>query len=113
MFKKLFGSGSTVKLSPSEFKVKFDEEGGEVIDVRSKGEFKQGHLRVATKNINVLDDFEGKIRKLDKEQNYFLYCQTGNRSGRAARIMKNNGFENVFNVGGINTLNRNGFEIKA
>ena len=111
MFKNLFGKSSN-KLTVSEFKVKFNEEGGEVIDVRSKGEFKQGHLRVTTKNINVLDDFENRIQKLDKEQNYFLYCQSGNRSGRAARIMKNNGFEKVFNVGGINKLARNGFEIK-
>lgn len=57
-------------------------------------------------------EFEEKLDSLDKSKTYYLYCASGNRSGKAAEIMKENGFENVHNLGGYNDLVEAGFEKK-
>lgn len=98
-------------LSPQEFKEKRAEDSGVVIDVRSKGEFSEGHLKITNHNFDVMSgEFEQKMDSLDKNKTYYLYCRTGNRSGKAASIMKNHGFEKVYNVGGFHHLVQAGFE---
>lgn len=109
---KLFGQSSSDHLSPEEFRNKLESEGGEVIDVRTESEYRQGHLKIASKNLDVTNGFASKAEKLDKEKNYFLYCRSGNRSGRACRTMEEMGFQHVYNVGSIDELSRNGFDIK-
>jgi len=77
-----------------------------VIDVRTAEEYQSGHLKGAT----IIDfrgsDFVDKINKLDKKRTYLLYCRSGNRSGQAMAIFKQNGFTSVYNQqGGIIELN--------
>ena len=36
-----------------------------------------------------------------QEQSIFLYCRSGNRSGKAEIALENIGFTNVVNLGGI------------
>lgn len=95
----------------SDWKQKIDEEPGVIVDVRTQSEFDQGHLA----NVDLHYDFnsgefEEKIDDLDKDKTYYLYCRTGNRSGKAARIMKNRGFEDVHNIGGFDDLASSGFD---
>lgn len=100
-----------LNISPEEFKEKLEEERGVVIDVRTKGEYEDGHLAMTDQQIDFMsDNFQDKVDELDKEKTYYLYCRSGNRSGQAARIMKNKGFEKVYNVGGFEKLARKGFE---
>lgn len=106
---KLKNSQNVIPLQ--KFKELLQEEPGVIIDVRTKGEYNNGHLKKADYNYDMSSsDFEQKIKKLDKDKNYFLYCRTGVRSGRATQIMKRNGFENVYNVGGLQSLVNAGFE---
>lgn len=98
-------------LDPDAFKQKMDETPGVVIDVRTKGEFKGGHLKMADFNYDVTNgEFKAKLGSLDKNATYYLYCRTGNRSGKAAKIMIKNGFEKVYNIGGYSTLAKAGIE---
>lgn len=98
-------------IPPQKFKELLQEESGIIIDVRTKSEYNGGHLKKADYNYDMSSsDFGQKIKKLDKDKNYFLYCRTGARSGRATQIMKRNGFENVYNVGGLQSLVNAGFE---
>lgn len=95
----------------SEWKQKIEEEPGIIIDVRTQNEFDQGHLA----NVDLHYDFNSgefgeKVDELDKNKTYYLYCRTGNRSGQAAQIMKNQGFEKVHNIGGYDDLANSGFE---
>lgn len=46
-------------------------------------------------------NFEGKLGGLRKDAHYVVYCQSGARSAQAARRMKDRGFTNVTNAGGI------------
>lgn len=93
-------SGETV-LSPEDFKQKISEtEAGVVLDVRTAGEFAQGHLENA---INVDwngSDFDSRIGKMDKSTVYFVYCLSGGRSSAAAAHMRSEGFSNVIEMEG-------------
>ena len=73
-----------------------------VIDVRSLEEVKTGIIQDAIhiewtqidKEINDID--------VTKDQPIYLYCRSGNRSGKATVILEKIGFTNVINAGGIN-----------
>lgn len=72
-----------------------------IIDVRTKGEWDSGHLQTA---IHLpLDAFDAGIELLvkDKMQPVYLYCRSGNRSGKALELMKALDYTNVINAGGI------------
>ncbi|MDZ7755133.1 rhodanese-like domain-containing protein [Rhodohalobacter sp.] len=100
-----------IDISAEEFKEKLEEERGVVIDVRSKMEYSQGHLKTSDQQIDFnAGEFHDKVDSLDKDKTYYLYCRSGNRSGQAARLMKSKGFENVFNIGGFDALANSGLE---
>lgn len=74
-----------------------------VIDVRTREEFKSGHLNESV-NIdwNDQENFKSYVRDLDKNKTYLLYCKSDNRSIQAANYMSNIGFSNIYNLkGGI------------
>ncbi|MGN8226242.1 rhodanese-like domain-containing protein [Gracilimonas sp. BCB1] len=105
------GAGNTT-LNPESFKEKHQQTPGVVIDVRTKDEFKSGHLALADHNFDLLNgDFESKLDSLDKSETYYLYCRSGNRSGQATKLMKENGFEKVYNIGGFRNLANSGLEV--
>lgn len=67
-----------------------------LLDVRTPGEFADGHIEGAL-NLNVgSSDFINKIQTLDKSKTYITFCLSGNRSGMAAMIMAQKGL-NVIN----------------
>ncbi|HKK75781.1 MAG TPA: rhodanese-like domain-containing protein [Saprospiraceae bacterium] len=71
-----------------------------LIDVRTPGEVAQGKIKNAS-NININSaDFKQKVSNLDKSKTYVLYCRSGARSTRAARVMMKMGFEDVYNLQG-------------
>lgn len=65
--------------------------GAIVIDVRTKNEYDQGHIKGA---INIsLDELRDKIDDLDKTKEYIVHCRSSVRSYNAERILKENGFK--------------------
>ncbi len=94
--------------------VQLNEKLGEIqlIDCRTPDEFAQGHLKGAVL-INYYDkDFLIQMSKLDKNKDLYIYCRSGNRSGKAAQKMEDLGFTNVFDLqGGINNWKNNNLEI--
>lgn len=100
-----------VRITATEFQERVSENPGVVIDVRTQKEYNQGHLAKVDHQLDLLNgDFEASLDSLDKEKTYYLYCRTGNRSGQAAELMKKNGFENVYNIGGFQELINAGVE---
>ena len=78
-----------------------------LLDVRTDAEFASGHLNGATQIDFYRKDFEEAIAALDKDQPVFVYCRSGNRSGKAAKKMKAMGFKEVYNLeGGIGAWSR-------
>lgn len=102
---------SANKMDPQTFKQKYEQDSGIIIDVRTSQEFADGHLKKATHNWDVMSgEFQGKLASLDKEETYYLYCRSGNRSGKATSIMKQKDFHNVYNIGAYQTLINAGLE---
>ncbi len=74
------------------------KKGIKIIDVRSPQEFIAGHIPDAI-NIHVDDEkFLEKIRRLDQQKTYYVYCRSGARSARACKKMAKEGFTSLFNV---------------
>ena len=102
-----------IEITASEFQEKIDKEPGVVIDVRTQEEYDEGHLAIVDGHHNFLNgDFKAQLDSLDKDETYYLYCRSGNRSGQAADLMKEDGFENVYNIGGFQDLVDAGIESK-
>ena len=69
-----------------------------IIDIRTPQEFNEGHIENAV-NIDFYSEiFKEDLDKLDKNKTYLIYCRSGNRSGRAMPIMKELGFNEVYNL---------------
>jgi phage shock protein E len=80
------------------------KNGAIIIDVRSKGEFQQGHLKGS---INIpLKNLEEHLPKLKKDKATVLCCASGARSGAAKGILKSNGFTEVYNGGSWMSLRK-------
>lgn len=67
-----------------------------VIDVRENAEFAFNHIPNA---ISIpLGELENKMNVLNKNDEIYIVCRTGNRSDLAAQKLTENGFNNVINV---------------
>ncbi len=87
-----------------------------ILDVRTPGEVARGSIRREGVNFLNLDfyspDFEKQLNQLDKNKTYFVYCRSGNRSGRTAKRMQKLGFRRVFDLmGGIIAYQREGLPV--
>lgn len=71
--------------------------GGQLIDVRSTVEFRQGALQGA-KNIPI-DTIHYALNSIDKTKPVILYCRTGKRSGMVKGLFDQLGFDQVHNIG--------------
>ena len=89
-----------VVASPEAFEQKMQEANVQVLDVRTAGEYAEGHIGDAT-NVDVLqDDFQDKVANLDKDKPVMVYCKMGGRSAKAAGILKEMGFKDVTDLDG-------------
>lgn len=98
-----FSQTEKTLLSGSEFAEKFSKaENAVLIDVRTPAEFSSGHIASAINIDYENPNFADEVKKLDPNKNYFIYCRSGNRSGKASAIMKSAGIKNIYDLqGGI------------
>lgn len=72
-----------------------------LLDVRTPGEYAQGHLE----GVRLLDlnggQVEAMLPTLDRDAEYYVYCRSGNRSAQAINLMKQAGISNVTNLGSL------------
>lgn len=71
-----------------------------IVDVRTEFEYTKGHIQTA---INIplesLDMIDGY--GFNKDAEIIVYCQSGSRSKQAAHKLIEAGYQNVFDLGGI------------
>ena len=90
--------GAITNMNVKDFAAKTQEAGVVVLDVRTPGEFSQGHIQGAV-NIDVeASTFDSEIAKLDKTKTYAVYCHSGSRSSVATQAMAKAGFTHLFNL---------------
>ncbi|HEY9177015.1 MAG TPA: rhodanese-like domain-containing protein [Flavipsychrobacter sp.] len=91
------------ELNPNAFKAAMNDKKDEILlDVRTAGEYNDGHIKGA-KNIDWYSpSFQDEVAKLDKTKPVFVYCKSGGRSGQATQVLKSMGFKEVYDLeGGI------------
>lgn len=72
-----------------------------VIDVRTPGEYSQGHVAVARLYpLSSLKSQITEIKKVARDQDVAVICRTGNRSLMGSVILKRSGLQKVYNVNG-------------
>ncbi len=87
----------------ADFQDLISNQRAQIIDVRTPGEFKQGHVK-NSKNIP-LNTIANSLGKIKKDRPVVLCCASGMRSGSATRILKGNGFD-AHNGGSWGSLNK-------
>ena len=78
------------------------EQGYLIVDVRTAGEYADGHI---PKAINIPNESIGGAppKELpDKNQRIFVYCRSGSRSVQASEKLAGLGYTNIVEMGGIN-----------
>ena len=70
-----------------------------IIDVRTEAEWNTGHLdgalHIEWQNILKISSI------ISKDEDIYLYCRSGNRSGKATKILVDAGYINAKNAGSI------------
>ena len=88
-------------LDVADFKSATAKKDVQLIDVRTPREYHSGHISDAL-NMDVFQQstFRTTANELDKKKPVYLYCQSGNRSQKAARILKKMGFDQIYDLKG-------------
>lgn len=88
-------------LSVADFKSGIAEKNIQLIDVRTPREYRSEHISKAV-NIDIFQksSFRASVEKLDKNKPVYLYCRSGNRSQKAARVLADMGFNQIFDLKG-------------
>lgn len=82
-----------------------------LVDVRTPEEYNTDHLQYAL-NANIRGtDFNSQLSKLDKGKTIYLYCHSGNRSGKATDSLLVLGYNNSYNIGALDSLKKIGFPV--
>jgi phage shock protein E len=89
---------SLIGLGPSVNYQQLVKQGATVLDVRSKSEYQQGHIK-GSMHIPV-DQLKDNLTKLKgKDTVVITCCASGMRSGMAKKILQSNGYKEVHNGG--------------
>lgn len=96
------GSQGQDVLAPKAFQKKLSEtKNAFLLDVRTPEEIANGKIDGAN-NVVFDGNFAGKLSQIPK-QPIFVYCAGGVRSAKAAKILRSNGYANVYELeGGFN-----------
>ena len=100
----IFNFQSNYDISPKDFNQIFNQKLSEniILDVRTKEECSESKIPGSFNIDYYSENFKDNLDKLNKNLNYYIYCRSGNRSGKTVIILKEKGFKNVFNLeGGI------------
>ena len=90
------------KLSPLQLPQVQSRQNAVIVDVSSDQDFKKGHIEQA---VNFpIENFEDNLNKLNKYKNkskgIILTCQNGQKSAKAAGILKKAEFEDLYILDG-------------
>ena len=81
-----------------------------IIDVRTDGEFEDEHV---TNALHIyyrdIDDEIGEVTE-DKDRQILVYCAVGMRASRAQDTLRELGYTNVINMGGLEDMIEAGFD---
>lgn len=84
------------KVDNEQLKEKLASGDVTLVDVREPAEYAFGHIPNA---ISIpFGELEARLDELNKDQEVYVVCRTGNRSDLAAQLLDEKGFKKVYNV---------------
>ena len=87
-------------VSVDEFQALIADANVQLLDVRTRDEFDEGHIAGAIlADVNESNFVEQAMSVLDKQRPVAVYCRSGRRSARAASLLTEQGYT-VTNLGG-------------
>ena len=93
-------AGGGPSVSAAQATLLINREDAVVLDVRDPGEYGAGHI-LGAKNVPLARLDEGaELAAKRKDRPVIVYCETGNRSAKAAAALKAKGYERVLNLSG-------------
>lgn len=92
--------GNILDMDPTAFEQEMKNKPGTLVDVRTPGEYNDGHLDNALNIDYNGSGFDQQVDQLDKTKPVYVYCAVGGRSASAAKILSNKGFQVVNMSGG-------------
>ena len=93
-------TGFAMDLSAEDFSRYTTDSTCILLDVRTHEEFQSGHIPGALMIDYYEEDFADRISTLDKAKTIYIYCRSGGRSGRAMKMMQQQGFDRLYNLDG-------------
>ena len=69
-----------------------------VLDIRTPREYRKGHLKGARNLDYWNEEFEAKLKALDKSNAYVVHCASGGRSEKAMKTFRRLEFETVYHI---------------
>jgi rhodanese-related sulfurtransferase len=95
-------AGTLQTVSPRQFKALLDRHRGDsdvvLLDVRTPREFADGHIAGAVLVDYYAADYVDRLKRLDRDKTYFIYCRSGRRSGKTLEILQKLGFQHVYDL---------------
>jgi rhodanese-related sulfurtransferase len=97
------GDAQPSDIPVAEFSAGLEKEKVQVLDVRTLKEYNSGHIEGAfLADWTQREQFNERIKSLDKNKPVYAYCLSGGRSRAAAAHLRKAGFKEVYNLeGGI------------
>ena len=106
---------NSTSVSADEFEKGIADKTVQLLDVRTAGEYRTGHLKGALQaNWNNQTEFTNRTSALDKNRPVYVYCLSGPRSSAAAEWLRSNGYTTVVELnGGFSSWKRNGKPVEG
>jgi rhodanese-related sulfurtransferase len=98
IFRRFVPTKGVNNISTAELKTQLNDKDKQFVDVRTPGEFKGNHIR-GFKNIPLHQLAQKAEKELSKEKEVVVICQSGMRSQKASKVLKDLGYK-VTNVKG-------------
>ena len=105
-FSTLFGvscqpNETVTVLNPEQYKDAIMKEEIQLVDVRTPEEYQAGYIKDAV-NIDFYEQekFREAFEEFDKNKPIYLYCRSGGRSHKAANMLVEMGFKEIYDLEG-------------
>lgn len=96
--KEINETSSVSHVTAAEFKNLVELGEGQLIDIRTPGEYLAGHIEGATMIDFYAQGFSSKLDKLDKNIPIYIYCRSGNRTSQTVGLLEQLGFKEIVNL---------------
>ena len=104
-------SGNAASITPPDYVAQFVDNSTPhlLLDVRTPEEYAEGFI---AGSVNIpLQELETRLSEIPHDMHIVVYCRSGNRATQAADLLIRNGYNNVYNMGGVSQWEEAGYSL--